>query len=195
MNSLLINDIKKFVNEILMPLDTLYYHQYDHSLSVMKRAIYLAENEKCSEHEIELIAIAAMFHDTGFAVQYDENEQYGARIAREYLEKNDYNTSDIETIESLILATNPNQDPHNLWQKIIKDADMDNLWRKDFFDVNEKLKHEREIIKNIKINDPDWYHASLWIIEWHQFYTSTQIRERNNELQKNIERLKLKLQK
>jgi hypothetical protein len=42
---------------------------------------------------------------------------------------------------------------------------MDNLGREDFFDISEKLRNEREIIKNIKIKDPDWQHASLNILK------------------------------
>lgn len=68
---------------------------------------------------------------------------------------------------------------------------MDNLGRDDFFDISEKLKHiERETIKNIKIKDPDWHHASLDLIQDHHFYTGTQILERNQKLQENTQELK-----
>ena len=93
------------------------------------------------------------------------------------------------------MATDPEVEPQNLLEKIIKDADMDNLWRDDFFDISEKLKLERETIKRIKIKDPEWHHASLDIVQWHRFYTPTQIQERNEKLQKNLEKLREKLQK
>jgi len=41
MNKKLIADIKHYVNYIMLPLDGLYYHQYDHALDVMQRAVYL----------------------------------------------------------------------------------------------------------------------------------------------------------
>jgi len=68
-------------------------------------------------------------------------------------------------IQELILSTSPYAKPNNLLEKIIKDADMDNLGRDDFFDINEKIRKELELIKNIKIKDPDWHHASLDIIQ------------------------------
>jgi hypothetical protein len=37
----IIIDAKKYVNSILMPLESLYYHQYEHALDVMHRALYL----------------------------------------------------------------------------------------------------------------------------------------------------------
>lgn len=190
MNKALISDIKKYVNYLMIPLEDMYYHQYDHALSVMERALYLATMEWCSEDEIEMITIAALFHDTGFIIEYDNNENFWAKIARNYLRTVLYPEEKIKIIQEIILATAPSAKPKNLLEEIIKDADMDNLWREDFFDINEKVKKELEVMKNIKIKDPDWHHASLDIVQWHVFYTDTQINERREKLLKNLEELK-----
>lgn len=195
MNKKLISDAKKYVNYLMIPLEEMYYHQYEHALRVMERAIYLAITEWCSSEEIEFIALASLFHDTGFVIQYEENEVFWAKIARNYLRTILYPNEKIQIIEELILATMPSKKPKNHLEKIIKDADMDNLWRDDFFDINEKIKKEIELMKNIKIKDPDWHHASLDIIEWHTFYTSTQIQERHKNLLKNVKKLKERTQK
>lgn len=186
----LLQDIKQYVNYLLLPLNGMYYHHYDHALSVMDRAVYLWKKEWVSEEELEMLAIAGLFHDTGFVIQYDENEIIWAKIAQNYLVTVLYTPEKIKIIENIILATQLSAKPNTLLEKIIKDADMDNLGREDFFDINEKLKLERETIKNIKIKDPDWHHASLDIIQGHRFYTSTQIQERNEKLIKNTKKLK-----
>jgi HD superfamily phosphodiesterase len=191
----LISDIKKYVNYLLIPLEDMYYHHYEHALSVMERSVYLATMEWCSEEEIEMLIIAALFHDTGFVIQYDWNEFFGAKIANNYLRTILYPDDKTKIIQNIILATIPDRKPNTLLEKIIKDADMDNLWRDDFFDVSEKLKTEREIIKNIKIKDPDWQHASLSILKWHTFYTSTQMQERQTKLEENKKKLKEKIEK
>jgi hypothetical protein len=36
---------KEYVNQLLIPLEQHYYHQYSHALEVMERAIYLAREE------------------------------------------------------------------------------------------------------------------------------------------------------
>jgi len=177
----------------MIPLDDLYYHQYEHAISVMDRSIYLAGQEWCSSDEIEMLSIAALFHDTWFVIQYEENERFWAKIAQNYLKTVLYPEEKIKIIESLILATIPSRGPQNLLEKIIKDADMDNLWRDDFFDLAERLKKEREIIHNIKLKDPDWNHAALSMIQGHKFYTSTQMKERNEKLKINTEKLKKQL--
>jgi uncharacterized protein len=69
-----------------------------------------------------------------------------------------YSNKKIEIIEKIILATSPNNTPKNILEKIIKDADLDNLGREDFFEKSHSLKKEIEIVKKIKINDPDWIH-------------------------------------
>jgi len=190
MNKKLIKDIKNYVNYIVLPLDHLYYHQYDHALEVMNRAVYLWEKEWVQGIELEILAIAGLFHDTGFVIQYDDNEYIGAKIAKNYLRALLYPEERIKIIESLILATSPKVKPKTLLEKIIKDADLDNLWREDFLERWERLKHELEVIKNIRIKDPEWRHASLDLIEWHTFYTSTQIKERDELLKKNMEILR-----
>ena len=194
MNKKLIGDIKSYVNYIMLPLDGLYYHQYDHALEVMQRAVYLGASEGVSAEELEILAIAWLFHDTWFVIQYDNNEYIWAKIAKNFLRANLYPEEKIEIIESLILITNPREKPTTLLEKIIKDADLDNLGREDFLERWVRLKHELETIKQIRIKDPDWRHAALDLIEGHTFYTSTQIEERENNLRKNTELLRKHLE-
>jgi HD-GYP domain-containing protein (c-di-GMP phosphodiesterase class II) len=49
---------KEYVNQILIPLEQHYYHQYSHALEVMDRAVYLAKQEGLSESDIEILALA-----------------------------------------------------------------------------------------------------------------------------------------
>lgn len=183
-------DIKSYVNYLLLPLENHYYHQYEHSIDVMTRSLYLWEKEGISTEELELLAIAALFHDTGFIIQYENNEYIGAKIAHNYLKTILYPAEKIRIIEELILATNPNVEPKNLLEEIIKDADLDNLGRDDFFETSEKVKKELETIKNIKIKDPDWHHAALDVIWKNKFYTKTQNTEREAKRKENEEKLK-----
>ena len=189
----LLSDIKKYVNYLLIPLEEMYYHHYEHALSVMERSLYLGTMEGCDEQEIEMLIIASLFHDTGFVIQYDNNEIFWAKIAKNYLRTMLYPDDKIKIIQNIILATAPATGPTTLLEKIIKDADMDNLWREDFFDISEKLKRERETIKNIKIKDPEWHHAALDVLSKHNFYTQTQVLERNEKLAENTRKLKAQI--
>lgn len=175
---------KRYVNQLLSPIEDHYYHEYSHALEVMQRALYLWEKEGLDEDEIEMLGLAGIFHDTGFIIQYDNNEPIGAKIAENYLKSILYPMEKIKIIEEMILATDPKYTkPKNIYEEIIKDADMDNLWREDFFDKADKLKMEIETIKHIKINDPEWNHGLVELLTQHTFYTKTQQLERNPKKQ------------
>ena len=189
----IIKDAKQYVSYLLLPLEDYYYHHYEHALDVMERAIYLWGKEWANEDEKEMLALAGLFHDTWFVIQYDKNEYIGSKIARNYLKTILYPEERIKKITELILATIPSRKPNNLLEQIIKDADLDNLWREDFFDKGDKLKKELELIKNIKIKDPDWHHASLDLFHVHTFYTKTQAKEREQQKKENFEKLRLAL--
>lgn len=192
-NKILIN-AKKYVNKLLMPLENHYYHSYEHALEVMERAIYLWKKEWLKEDDLEVLWLAWIFHDTGFIIQYDDNEEIWAKIAENYLKSILYDKQKIKLIEDIILATSPNyKKPENIYEKIIKDADMDNLWRDDFFEKNNDIKKELEVIKNIKIKEPDWKHWSIQLLKEYNFITHIQKDERdeikNQNLKKMIEEL------
>lgn len=188
-NSEIIKKIITYVNELLWPLENHYYHHYKHTLEVMYRSIYIWQEEKLSLNDIELLAIASLFHDTWFVIEYDNNEPIWAKIAKNYLNSILYPKEKIDIIENIILATIVSREPTNLLESIIKDADTDNLWREDFFDKWERLKKEIETIKNIKILNPDWYHYSLKFVKWHKFYSNSELKEREQTKEKNINKL------
>ncbi|MFK7779985.1 MAG: HD domain-containing protein [Candidatus Gracilibacteria bacterium] len=189
-NNKVLQKAKRYVNKLLVPLEKHYYHSYKHAIEVMERAMYLGEKEGLSEDELEVIGLAGLFHDTGFVIQYDNNEQIGSKIAQNYLKSILYPKEKIELVERLILATIPEyKTPVDIYEKIIKDADMDNLGRKDFFERSNSLKKEIEIIKNIKIRDPEWNHGLVELLKEHQYEALTQKIERDGKKHENLEKM------
>jgi len=175
----IVEQSKKYVSELLISLENHYYHQYNHALEVMERAVYLWKKEWLSDENIEILALAWLFHDTGFIIQYDHNEFIWAKIARNFLKSMLYPEDKIEKIEKIIMATDINyKNPKNIFEEIIKDADLDYLWRQNFYQNAINLKKELEAIKNIKILDPDWQHGSIRFLKEHKYYTKTQKKER-----------------
>ena len=187
---------KKYVNLLLSPLNKHYYHSYEHAIDVMQRAIYLSEQENLSVDEIEMMALAGLFHDTGFIVMYDKNEPIWAKIASNYLKSINYDKNKIKLIEQIILATDPDYtNPKNIYEKIIKDAYMDNLWRDDFQKKSNDIKKELETVKKIKIKDPEWHHSLVDLLISHKFNTDVQRKERDKKKQENLNKMITKLKK
>ena len=132
---------KEYVNQLLVPLEQHYYHQYSHALEVMDRAVYLAQEEGLNDSDIEVLALAGLFHDTWFVIQYDNNEPIWAKIAQNYLKSMLYDRDKIQLIEEIILATAPSyKNPKNIYEQIIIDSDLDNFWREDFFDKMDNIQ-------------------------------------------------------
>lgn len=186
----ILTEAKKYVNRLLMPLWNYYYHSYEHAVDVMSRAMYLAQKEWLGHDDIEMIGLAWLFHDSGFIIQYDNNEFIWAKIAQNFLKSMAYPAERIELIEEIIIATNPEyKNPKNIYEKIIKDADLDNLWRDDFIEKWNNLKKERELVQNIKIKDPEWEHSSATLLREHKFYTKSQREEREKQMKENLKRI------
>lgn len=189
-DSKLINRAKRYVNKLLVPLEQHYYHSYNHAIEVMDRSIYLWKKEWLDDDELEVLWLAWLFHDTWFIIQYDKNEHLGAKIAENYLKSIMYSAWKIETIKRLILATDPDyKKPQDIYEKIIKDADMDNLWRDDFIEKSHSLKKELEVIKQIKIKDPEWNHWLVDLLKEHQYKAFTQKAERNEKKDENLKKM------
>ena len=191
MNSDLIKKASAFVEWLLSPLsEKHFYHNYNHAIEVMERAIYLWKKLNVSEQNLEILTLAALFHDTGFIVQYDENEIIWAKIAHNYLKTIEYSEQKIEQVERLIIATDPDySEPKNILEQIIKDADLNNLATPDFISRWELLLEELKTIKGIEVDIHTWHLSMLKLIKNHTIYTKVQRDESKSWVLKNIDTL------
>lgn len=185
----IINNVLRYVLDLLEKVNHFPYHNINHTLDVYSRSEYLADKEFVHLEEKTDLLLAALFHDTGFIEQYNQNEVIGARIAREYLESINWREERISRIEWIIMATVVFSKPHNKLEQIIQDADFDNLGRKDCLSKTMSLKKELRIISKINIPTRDWLMSSYWLFRIHKYNTLTAIIERDSTKQENINKL------
>jgi predicted metal-dependent HD superfamily phosphohydrolase len=174
------------------------YHNADHTLHPTKGVVAVANNlailENISEHDRELLIAAAYFHDTGYIREYDNNEPIAARMAGRILKLIGYNPEEVEKVQKMILATDPEVEPKTHVEKILCDADLDNLGREDFSKLDEKLREGRRL-RGIDVSDDvTWHRSTLELLKKHQYHTESQKKLREKGKQKNIKRLSKKLQ-
>ena len=194
----------KLVDEYIRELfrdelpDGIKFHDANHTLhptrGVVANANRIAKSEKISEPDIELLIAAAYFHDTGYIREYKKNEPIAARMAGRILKLIGYTPDEIETIQKMILATDLECEPQTHLEKILCDADLDNLGREDFFKLDGKLREGRRARGIDVSDDAKWYKGTLEIIKNHQYYTDSQIKLREKGKQKNIKALLNKLE-
>jgi hypothetical protein len=171
----------KLVDEYIRELfrdelpDGIKFHDANHTLhpnrGVVANANRIALSENISEHDRELLIAAAYFHDTGYIREYKKNEPIAARMAGRILK---------------LIGYKP--------EKILCDADLDNLGREDFFKLDGKLREGRRARGMDVSDDARWYKETLEIVKKHQYYTESQKKLREKGKQKNIKALLNKLE-
>lgn len=166
----------------------LFYHNVKHTVDVVTEVELIGWGEGCSDEEILLLKTAALFHDAGHTVAYDNHEFYGTELARQLLPKYGYITEQIDRICGIIMATKLPPKPTNLLEEIICDSDLDYLGRSDFIPVSNTLFEELKAQNKIGALN-DWNKIQVKFISGHQYFTKTarSLREVNKQLQ--IERI------
>jgi class 3 adenylate cyclase len=167
----------------------LYYHNVKHTIDVINQVELIGYGEGVDDEAILLLKTAALFHDAGHIIAYDNHEYYGTQLAKEYLPKFKYNQKQIDRICDLIMSTKIPPEPSNLLEKIMCDADLDYLGRSDFIPVSNTLYNELKA--QDKIGDiNEWNKIQLRFISHHQYFTQTALNLREVNKQRQIERIK-----
>ena len=81
--SIILKKAEAFVTNLLTEKlsDDYTFHNLKHTQDTVETAHEIAENSELSKKEIEIIQLAAWFHDTGHTVIYDGHEEKSAEIA------------------------------------------------------------------------------------------------------------------
>lgn len=167
----------------------LYYHNFKHTIDVVNQAELIGYGEGVDDEAILLLKTAALFHDAGHTIGYDNHEHFGTQIASEWLPKFNYSPKQIERINQIIMATKLPPQPKSLEEKIICDSDLDYLGRSDFIPVSNTLF--RELKAQSKIGSlNEWNKLQVKFLTNHHFYTNTANRLREVNKQKQIDRIK-----
>ena len=158
---------------------TLYYHNIKHTIDVVVQVENIGYAEGISDTEMYILKTAALFHDSGFINAYKNHEQESIAIARRILPKEGYSQEQIDQVCELINATILTEEPKNLLECIIRDADLDYLGREDYVPVSRELYKELLEHKLIKKNEYEWCLGQVKFLEEHKYYTSYSRSQRN----------------
>lgn len=163
----------------------LTYHGLHHTIDVVNTAELIATKEAVSRDEIVLVKTAALFHDTGFLFEYEDNEHIAIEIAERLLPKYGYSKAQIQSIGGMIEATIISVKPRNHLEEIMIDADFDYFGRSDFEKIAESLYQEL-LCHDYDYSREEWDEMQIKFLQKHQFYTSFSIENREKKKQKNL---------
>jgi predicted metal-dependent HD superfamily phosphohydrolase len=120
---------------------------------------------------MEVLQIAGWFHDTGYAEPGEGHEERSARIARAFLANEGYPAELTERVIRCIGATRLPQEPTNLEQQVLCDADVHHAGTGEFFPRGDLLREEVELRDGIRYDDAGWLEVNLEFLYQHPFHT------------------------
>lgn len=168
----------------------LTYHSIGHTEYVLERASYIAEKENVSKKDVFLLKIAALYHDIGFIKGNKDHEITGCKIAREQLSKRGFTESELETICGMIMATKIPQEPNNLLEKILADADLEYLATKQFKEIGDTLFQELKY-HNKSFTESKWNQIQIDFLKNHEYHTNYCRRYKSFRKKRNLQLLQV----
>ncbi|WP_300436653.1 HD domain-containing protein [Christiangramia sp.] len=166
----------------------LFYHDAAHTKDVIEKSVFLAEKENLSPSEINLIKVAALYHDAGFILGREEHEEKSCKLATKELPEYNFSKAQIKTICGMINATRIPQKTSNLYEDIIADADLFYLGTENYDYFSNKLylelKHDRP-----ELTQKEWVKIQLDFLKSHHFHTNFGIKVLEPVKRKHLEKI------
>lgn len=181
--------IQKLTEELS---ENLTYHGVKHTLVVLNVCNQFIKRMKIAPHHAYLIRTAALLHDTGFIRTYDNHEEQSIIFAREILPDWNYSERDIEIVAGMIRATKIPQNPKNMLEGILADADLDYLGTSSYYEIADTLRTELLLHKKIK-SEIEWITLQIDFLEKHRYYTAFSQKYREPVKQKYFSEIGKKL--
>jgi len=147
-----------------------HYHNPEHTIYVQEKTLEIGRHEGCSEDELNLLDIAALWHDTGYTRIYKNHEEQSCQLARQYLTEKGISPIEIDQICSIIMATKIPQTPKNKLEEIIADADLEYLGTETFKNKSQDLFHELRSL-NPSLTKDKWDQMQISFISKHKYFT------------------------
>lgn len=172
------------------------YHNFDHTSDVVSAVKTLSQQENLSTEELEMLVVAAWFHDTGYIEGFENHEEKSVKIATDFLTEKGKSVAYINQVSVLIRATLYCYEPKNLLEKIIKDADFYHFTTENYCDRCELLRGEWEVVKQKQSSDLEWARENLdMLTQCHQYYTDYAIANWQVLKDKNVNLIQAKIKK
>lgn len=169
------------------------YHTLDHTLEVVKNAIYIGTKENLSEDEMNQLIVAAWFHDLGYIKKYAGHESESAAMADKFLAERQVDKTIRDSIVDCILATTFPQQATTKIAEVLCDVDFMHLGQSTYFDWAKKLRQEQKSAGVAASKKIDFEKESVKVFEQHRYFTNYCRNTLTETKQANLKRIKAKI--
>jgi predicted metal-dependent HD superfamily phosphohydrolase len=171
------------------------YHSLNHTKNTVAACREIGKALGLKAAEMEVLLLAAWFHDAGYTIAVRGHEARSAEIAQHYLHAAGWPARTIRNVTGCILATRMPQRPRSLLQRALCDADLISLGKRSFVRHNELLRQEIGRRERRRVDERIWLHRSIRFLHGHRFATRYGRTVLEAGKQANIERLRRMIQR
>lgn len=171
------------------------YHNFEHTFQVVKNTYEIGLAENITEEELEIVLLAAWFHDTGFIYGFENHETKSKEISEKYLSEKGFSSDKISKVNLLIDATKIPQKPTNKLEEIICDADLYHLGAEDFNEKSNLLRSEWEQLCDKTLTDIEYLEENEIFLSEHTYFTNYAFANLNKQKTANWLKVKKDLRK
>lgn len=164
------------------------FHDFEHTVQTVAAVRILAEGFELSEDDITTLQLATWFHDTGYAQGPESHEDRSAIQAEGFL-RGKISDKELETVLGCIRATKVPQQPNNLLEQIICDADLSHLGMNIYWDRTGKLRQEFILTRDQIMSEQEWIDFELNFMLTHEYHTAVAQEMFNKRKGKHIQQL------
>lgn len=148
------------------------YHNFNHTLRVVNNVRVIAKAEGVNEDDIEMLTLAAWFHDAGYIEGPLDHEQRSGIMAVDFLTANDYPADKANRVAALIKVTKLGTNPETQHEMIMRDADCSHFSDENYCDLSQLLREEWKITQGKEFSDLEWALINRNVlIHEHRFYS------------------------
>jgi predicted metal-dependent HD superfamily phosphohydrolase len=169
------------------------YHDFHHAKSVVEACQAIGAASNLGEEDLEVVILAAWFHDVGYVQGIDGHEERSVDLATAFLQECGYPEEKIAQFAGCIRATRIPQKPKNLMEEVLCDADIAHLASKDFLELSERVRLEIEHRMRIKLSELEWLTMNIDFVAGHRYFTDYAKTMFEEQRGRNLEILREKL--
>lgn len=151
--------------------DKLRYHNIEHTRNVVKAATLIGGKCSVTDKELEMLQVAAWFHDVGYLEKKHNHEDISKRYVRDFLEKHGVGKDYIHQVERCIEATRVPQQPEDKLSAIVCDADLYHVSQEDFMDNTQIFWDEISAMNGEELDEIKYLEKTLKFFKDHTFKT------------------------
>ncbi|MEP5612276.1 MAG: HD domain-containing protein [Cyclobacteriaceae bacterium] len=173
--------------------ENMTYHSLNHTVDVVESALEIGRQQNVSEDDLEVLQVAAWFHDLGYSKGCNDHEKIGAEMAEGFLSEKGYSQEKIQKVKGCIMATQMPQNPQNNLEQIICDADLMHLADEDYFTKADLLHKEIEHTNSCKISEQEWMKMNEDFLDQHCFFTDYARNRYESKVKENLKKVSQRL--